>query len=92
MKTLGMVILAGVLAFGGLAVAAEMEGKIQSVDPAAKEMVLDDGTKLTWSEDTKISVNGQEAKLEDLKEGAKVKASYEEKDGKNVLGTIDVSE
>jgi Cu/Ag efflux protein CusF len=92
MKTLGMVVLAGLLAFGGLAVAAEMEGKIQSVDPAAKEMVLDDGTKLTWSEDTKISVKGQEAKLEDLKEGSKVKASYEEKDGKNVLGTIDVTE
>ena len=92
MKTLGMVVLAGVLAFGGLAVAAEMEGKIQSVDPAAKEMVLDDGTKLTWGEDTKISVKGQEAKLEDLKEGAKVKASYEEKDGKNVLGAIDVTE
>ena len=92
MKTLGVVVLAGVLAFGGLAVAAEMEGKIQSVDPAAKEMVLDDGTKLTWSEDTKISVKGQEAKLEDLKEGTKVKASYEEKDGKNVLGMIDVTE
>ncbi len=92
MKALGIVVLAGVLAFGGLAAAAEMEGKIQSVDPAAKEMVLDDGTKLTWSEDTKISVKGQEAKLEDLKEGAKVKASYEEKDGKNVLGTIDVTE
>ena len=92
MKTLGIVVLAGVLAFGGLAVAAEMEGKIQSVDPAAKEMVLDDGTKLTWSEDTKFSVKGQEAKLEDLKEGAKVKAGYEEKDGKNVLRTIDVTE
>jgi Cu/Ag efflux protein CusF len=92
MKTLGVVVLAGVLAFGSLAVAAEMEGKIQSVDPAAKEMVLDDGTKLTWSEDTKISVKGQEAKLEDLKEGTKVKASYEEKDGKNVLGMIDVTE
>jgi Cu/Ag efflux protein CusF len=92
MKALGMVVLAGVLAFGGLAVAAEMEGKIQTVDTAGKQMVLDDGTKLTWSEDTKISVKGQEGKLEDLKEGAKVKASYEEKDGKNVLGTIDVTE
>lgn len=92
MKVLGVVVLAVVLAFGGLAAAAEMEGKIQSVDTAGKEMVLDNGTTLTWSDDTKISVNGQEAKLEDLKEGAKVKASYEEKDGKNVLGTIDVTE
>lgn len=92
MKTLGIVVLAGVLAFGGLAVAAEMEATIQSIDPAAKEMVLDDGTKLTWSEDTKFSVKGQEATLEEVKEGAKVKASYEEKDGRNVLGTIDVTE
>ena len=61
-----MVVLAGVLAFGGLAVAAEMEGKIQTVDTAGKEMVLDDGTKLTWSDDTKISVKGRRAKLEDL--------------------------
>jgi Cu/Ag efflux protein CusF len=87
-----MVVLASVLVFGGLAVAAEMEGKIQSVDPAAKEMVLEDGTRLSVSEDTKISVKGQEGKLEDLKEGAKVKASYVERDGKNVLGTIDVTE
>ena len=92
MKALGIVVLAGVLAFGGFAVAAEMEGKIQTVDTAGKEMVLDDGTKLTWSDDTKISVKGQEAKLEDLKEGAKVKASYEEKDGKNVAATLEVSE
>ncbi len=92
MKILTVFVLAGVVAFGGLAVAAEMEGTIQSVDTAGKEMVLDDGTKLTWSDDTKFSVKGQEAKLEDLKEGAKVKAGYEEKDGKNVLGTIDVTE
>jgi Cu/Ag efflux protein CusF len=92
MKAFGAVVLAGMLAFGGLAMAAEMEGKIQTVDPAGKEMVLDDGTKLTWGDDTKISVKGQEGKLEDLKEGAKVKASYEDKDGKKVLGTIDVTE
>lgn len=92
MKAFGVAVLVAVLGFGGLAVAAEMEGKIQTVDTAGKEMVLDNGTKLTWSDDTKISVKGQEGRLEDLKEGATVKASYEEKDGKNVLGTIDVSE
>jgi Cu/Ag efflux protein CusF len=37
-------------------------------------------------------VEGKEGKLDDLKEGAKVKASYEEKDGKNMAATLDVSE
>jgi Cu/Ag efflux protein CusF len=92
MKKLAVLVLAVTLAVVGLAAAAEMEGKIQSFDPAGKQMVLDDGTTLTWDETTTISVEGKEGKLEDLKEGAKVKASYQEKDGKNVADKIEVSE
>jgi hypothetical protein len=85
-KTVVMFLMAFV-ALTGLAMAAEIEGKIQSVDPAAKAMVLEDGTKLVWDDSTTLS-GGQD----NLKEGAKVKASYEEKDGKNLASNLEVSE
>lgn len=92
MKKLAALVLAAIVAVTGLAVAGEMEGKIRSIDTASKEVVLEDGTKLVLDESTSISVEGKEGKLEDLKEGARVKASYEEKDGKNVAAKIEVSE
>jgi len=76
----------------GFAAAAEMEGKIQSIDTASKELVLDNGSKLVWDDSTTIAMEGQQGKLEDLKQGAKVKASYEEKDGKNVAAKLEVSQ
>jgi Cu/Ag efflux protein CusF len=91
MKTAALVLVA-IFAIAGIAAAADMEGKIQSIDTASKEIVLDDGTKLVWDDSTNIMVEGKEGKLEDLKEGAKIKASYEEKDGKNVAATLDVGE
>jgi Cu/Ag efflux protein CusF len=92
MKRIGALVLAATFVFVGVAPAAEMEGKIQSIDPASKEIVLDDGAKLVCDDSTSIMVEGKEAKLEDLKGGAKVKASYEEKDGKNVAAMLDVTE
>ena len=92
MKKITAFVLAATFVFVGVALAAEMEGKIQSVDTMGKQIVLQDGTTLVCDDSTKLVVEGKEGKLEDLKEGAKVKASYEEKDGKNVLGTIDVTE
>jgi Cu/Ag efflux protein CusF len=88
MKKLVVLMLAAFLAVAGMAVAAEIEGKVQSVDQTGKEIVLDDGTKIVWDDSTNITAG----KLEDLKEGAKVKASYEEKDGKNVASAMEVSE
>ncbi len=85
-------VLAVIFAFAGVAAAADMEGKIQSIDTASKEIVLEDGTKLVCDDSTSIMLEGKEAKLDDLKEGAKVKASYEEKDGKNVAATLEVAE
>jgi Cu/Ag efflux protein CusF len=85
-------VLAVIFAFAGVAAAADMEGKIQSIDTASKQIVLDDGTKLVCDDSTNIMLEGKEAKLDDLKEGAKVKASYEEKDGKNVAATLEVAE
>ena len=91
MKTM-VVVLAAVFACAGLASAADMEGKIQSIDTASKEIVLDDGTKLVLDDSTNIMVEGKAGKLEDLKEGAKVKASFDEKDGKNVAASLEVGE
>jgi len=65
-----------------------MEGKIQSVD-RGKEMGADDGTKLTWSEDTK-SRSRDKSELEDLRKG-EGQASYEEKT-EETFWHIDVTE
>lgn len=92
MRKMAALVLAAALAVAGLAAAAEMEGKIQSIDVAGKEITLDNGSKLVLDENATISVEGKMGKLEDLKEGAKVKASYEEKDGKNVTTQLEVSE
>jgi hypothetical protein len=88
MKKLVILALVALFAVAGIATAAEIEGKVQSVDQSGKEMVLEDGTKIVWDEGTSVAIG----KLDDLKEGAKVKASYEEKDGKNVASSLEVSE
>jgi ferric-dicitrate binding protein FerR (iron transport regulator) len=63
--------------------AEEVSGKIQKVDSADRSIVLEDGTQLWLAE----SVSADQ-----LKEGATVKASYEEKDGKKVVTEIQVSQ
>jgi hypothetical protein len=81
-KVLSVVALAVMLA-AGAAGAAEIEGKIQTIDAGDRVFVLEDGTKLWVAEGLS---------MDSLKEGAKVKASYEERDGKNVTTSFDVSE
>jgi len=63
--------------------AKEVEGKITAVDPAGKMVMLDDGTQLEIPATVKVDKKA-------LKPGATVKASYEEKDGKKVVTSIDV--
>jgi uncharacterized protein DUF1344 len=63
--------------------AEEVSGKIQSVDPADRTIVLDDGSKIWVAEGIP---------MDDLKEGKSVKASYEERDGKKVATSVEVSE
>jgi Cu/Ag efflux protein CusF len=62
--------------------AEEVSGKIQKMDTADRSIVLEDGTQLWLAE----SVSADQ-----LKEGATVKASYEEKDGKKVVTKIEVA-
>jgi Cu/Ag efflux protein CusF len=63
--------------------AEEVSGKIQKVDTSDRSIVLEDGTQLWLAESVSADA---------LKEGATVKASYEEKDGKKVVTQIEVSQ
>ncbi len=74
--------LALVLAVAAPVAAADIEGKIRSVETADRAIVLEDGTRLWIAEGVP---------MDDLKEGASVKASYEERDGKNVVTNVQVS-
>ena len=63
--------------------AAEISGKIQSVDPGDRTIVLDDGSKIWVAEGVP---------MDDLKEGKSVKASYEERDGKKVATSVEAAD
>lgn len=75
------IVMALVLGLSMAAWAADVSGKIQTVNPGERMITLEDGTKLWIAEGLSI---------DNLKEGAKVKAAYEERDGKNVVTTIEV--
>jgi hypothetical protein len=82
-KAVGIALALMLVVSVGGAWADDIEGKIQSVDASDRVIVLEDGTRLWVAE-------GQA--MDDLKEGAKVKASYEERDGTKVLTGIEVSD
>ncbi len=82
-KVLGFVV-AALLALSVTAVwADEIAGKVQKVETADRTIVLEDGTQLWVAEGVS---------MDNVKEGATVKASYEEKDGKKVISRLEVSE
>ena len=81
MKKLLVVAVVLTLALSGAAWAAEVQGKIKSVDTSEKSFVLEDGTKI-WL--------GEGVAIDTLREGAEVSASYAEKDGKNVATSVEV--
>ena len=78
-----LAIVALVLAMTTPLWAEEVSGKIQKVDAGDRTIVLEDGTQLWLAESVSTDA---------LKEGATVKASYEEKDGKKIVTEIQVSE
>jgi Cu/Ag efflux protein CusF len=73
--------VAVLLAVSGAAWAADVQGKIKSIDVTEKSFTLEDGTKIWVAEGVAF---------ESLKEGADIKASYEEKDGKNVATSVEM--
>jgi hypothetical protein len=86
MKKIAVLVLVAFFAVAGVAAATEMEGKVKSVDKEKKELVLEDGTKIVWTEG--IFVVGE---LEQIKEGKQIKANYVEKDGQNVATSFEMS-
>jgi Cu/Ag efflux protein CusF len=72
-----------------------IDGPVKDVDPAAK--TVDVGwflgfftTTLEVTDDTRIAVDGMNGSLDRIREGDRVKASYEAQDGRNVAKAIDV--
>jgi Cu/Ag efflux protein CusF len=82
--TKSLTLLVALLLAASVAFAAgnEVQGKVKSWDSAAGTVTLEDGTTL--------SVPASIKERADIKEGAMVKASFEEKDGKKVDSKIEV--
>ena len=76
-----LAVIAVVMLLAPVAWAADVQGKIKSVDPSGKMVTLDDGTQLTIP--PTLTVEKQA-----LQPGANVKASYEEKDGHKVATSL----
>ncbi|HEV8458234.1 MAG TPA: hypothetical protein VGR44_08060 [Methylomirabilota bacterium] len=73
-----------------------LEGKVRKVDPGARTVQVSSGLlglfgrTLEVTSDTQIQVEGKQATLADIHEGAKVKASYETREGKNIATRLEV--
>jgi hypothetical protein len=63
--------------------AEQISGKIHKIEAADRMFVLEDGTQLWLAEGLSVDA---------LKEGTSVRASYEERDGKKVVTSVEVSE
>ena len=85
MKRVSAVLVLAVVTFvmmlAPMAWAADVEGKIKSVDPSGKMVTLDDGTKLTIPPTLTIEKTA-------LQPGTNVKASYQEKSGQKVATSL----
>jgi hypothetical protein len=69
-------------AFAPLATfAADIEGKVQSVDTTERTFTLENGTKIWFADGLAV---------ESLKEGADVTVSYDERDGKAIATSVTV--
>ncbi len=72
-----------------------IDGPVKKVDPASKTVQVGwflglFRTTLAVTEDTRIAVEGSKGTIADIREGARVKASYEFRDGKNFAKSIEV--
>ena len=77
-----IVVMMLAVAFVPLVVsAADMEGKVQSVDTGERTLTLENGTKVWLSEGVAV---------DSITAGAEVMVSYEERDGKPVATSVTV--
>jgi hypothetical protein len=76
-------------------VAGMVEGTVKKIDPAAGTLQISSGLfglfgkTLQVGPDTRISVDGRESNLGEVREGTKVKASYETRNGLTVATRIE---
>ena len=89
-RSMAAVLLGAVILVGGVAAGAEIEGTLEGINPQSQELLLRDGTTLAVGYDTHITIEGQRGRLENLKAGDEVKASYEEHGNQNPASTIAV--
>ncbi|HET7876461.1 MAG TPA: hypothetical protein VFN71_13155 [Methylomirabilota bacterium] len=74
----------------------ELEGTVKKVDSASRTVQVSTalmgilGRTLEVTDETQIQVEGRQASLADIREGAKVKASFEVREGKSVAKRIEV--
>ena len=83
LSILALSVVTIVMVLAPLAWAADVQGKIKSVDPSGRMVTLDDGTQIVIP--PTLTVEKQA-----LQPGASVKASYDEKDGKKVANSFTV--
>src|SRR5206468_3102275 len=75
----------------------QVEGTIKKVDPLMKTVEVSSGifnlfgVTLQVGDETQIRVDGRQESLMGVREGAKVKVSYEVRDWKNVAKSIEVT-
>jgi hypothetical protein len=73
-----------------------IEGTISKVDPLQKTVGISKGlfglfgATVRVAEDTQIRVDGKPGTLAEIKEGSRVKASYEVREGANMAKSIEV--
>jgi Cu/Ag efflux protein CusF len=72
-----------------------IDGPVKKIDPATRTVQVGWllgllSTTLEVTEDTRIAVGGTKASLSDIREGDRVKAAYEARDGKNLAKSIEV--
>ena len=79
MKTLFGITLALALVVPLTVAAEETRGKVQAVDTADRSIVLQDGTRLSV----------EDRWLGDVQPGDQVRASFESKDGRKLVTTMD---
>ncbi|MBI2526442.1 MAG: hypothetical protein HYY95_09970 [Candidatus Rokubacteria bacterium] len=77
-------------------VLGELEGTVKKIDTASRTVQFSTGfwgifgRTLAVTDETQIQLEGRQASLADIREGAKVKASYEVREGKSVAKRIEV--
>jgi|SRR5262245_1078973 len=78
------------------ATADQVEGSVKNIDPGAGTLQVSYGPlglfrrTIEVTDSTVVQVDGRQATLSDIREGEKVKASYERREEKNVATRVEV--